>query len=343
MSTENTESGTEPTAVEPGQDLAGFDIAAIVAKHAGNLYGEGPASGDAPPAPATPPVAADAPPTPKPADPPAAAEEPPPLKARQLAWLSKQEAALRTREAKTKESEARMAEYEAAKAALDRDPARFFKALGFDEDKQNDLVTQVWRKQLGDDAPPELAQKADNAAVSSRLDRLEKMIEQALDPNRPQPQPATTGGFDAARAEALENELRSIVQTVPSDLSYFALDAQEDPEGALTALVSATAAVMHQRGPTGQWPTAQEVARMLNDEIAADVAKYSKASGAASIPASKTTPPTQRVTSAPPTTLSDADTSRRPDRNSHSEDATDAEYHRRGEEAAARLGGLFRP
>lgn len=343
MSTENTGAGNEPAESEPGQDLAGFDIAAIIAKHEGALYGGAPVA-DAPP-PASAPAAAATPPPPPAASPPAetppapAAEEPPPLKARQLAWLSKQEQQVRAQAAEVKTMKERM---EPALAALERgDPAAFFKAVGYDEDKANMFVNQAWKNQLGEDAPAELTQKVNESAFNARMERLEKLVEKALDPNRPQTPPATTGGFDAARAAALESELHAIVKTAPTDLQYFAIDAQEDPASALQALVDVTAAVMHQRGPNGPWPTALEVARMLNEQVATDVAKYSRAP-ATQPPASNITPPTTRVTSASPTTLSDADTSRRPTRNSPDEPADDAEYLRRGEDAAARLGGLFR-
>ncbi len=350
MSLENTGAGNEPAAGEAGADVAGFDIAAIIAKHEAGLF-DGQAAADAAPppaAPAAPPAATVAStggtttPPPKPADPPADPPQPSeevPLKARQLAAYTRLEAGVRAREAKVKEDEARLT---AAMAALDRGkPEEFFKAIGYDEEKQNAFVNQAWRSQLGDDAPPEVVQKAESSATNARLDRLEKMIEQALDPNRPQPQRATSGGFNAARAEALESELHAVVRSAPADLQYFALDAQEDPQGTLEALVNTTAAVMHQRGPSGQWPTALEVARMLNDEVARDVARYSKAP-ATPPPASNPTPPTQRVPSAPPTALSDADINRRGDRGDPQGLVTDAEYHRRAEDAANRYGGLFK-
>lgn len=283
------------------------DTASIVAKYQASLYQAAPSVFDPTPAPA---AAAPEAPAPAPAPVPAPAVETPPaaeeptLRARQLVALQKKEQELREWEERLKSTETKPAP---RTASMDDfleqfaiDPITALKGIGIDDTAG--AATRILAMQLGDDAPPELRQQmalrkmeAELAAIKQRVSKRDEEVKDA-------PQKAVY----AARVEATDRELRSFVSAVPAELKFLTAAAQDNADEVYQGLC--TIAASHIRA--GKFPSAREAAQALEDALAADYSRLSKAVTPAPAPASPPAPIASPPR--PPETLSDADTQGRP-------------------------------
>jgi hypothetical protein len=323
---------TGAPASAPAGDEGGVDvpvnIEAIAAKHAAAIYKSAPAAPEAPaavPAPAAAP-AAPAPETPAaPAaqptalaqaaaqaaatavTPPAPTADEPTLRARQLAALSRMEEEARATkaayEARLKELEQIPREPQAPSNLDDfrdmflADPDAALAALGIDD--RNTVAVQLMHKQLGADLPPELQNKIAQRRTEAELAAIKRKLEKREQDGQSAHQTAAYH----ARVEATDRELQSFTKSVPADMRFLAAEARENPDAVYQGLC--TVAASHIKA--GKFPSAREVAKALEDQLAADFARLSRAVGQApTTPASQPAPtPPQPSTMG---TLSDADT-----------------------------------
>ena len=309
---------------EGGVDVP-VDTAAIIAKYAPSLTADPAAPPPAAPAPETPaptpvaqaaaqvaaapvltPPAVDTPP----ATPPAPAPEEPTLRARQLANLARLEAEARQAkeqyEAKLKQLEtgpakpALPASMEELREQFEIDPDAALAALGFDD--RSPIATRLMYKALGADAPPELQKEMEQRRINAELAVLKRKIEKRDKDAGDVHQQAVF----AARIEATDRELSSFAHAVPTEMCFLAAQSRESPKEVYDALVQVATAHIK----AGKFPSSRECAQAIEDQLAADYARLSKATQAAPPPA-PTPAPTQSPTR-PMETLNDADTRARP-------------------------------
>lgn len=329
MSDTPAPSGASPafTAVETGAPAAdpsvgvgsvpndgndGFDLSAALAKYADQLV-KTPASSEAPP-----PPAAAAPPPAAPSQAPAAAAPPPPqapeqseetqLRSRELVILARKQAELdQARAQLPKQVEAAKAQaIEELRAQFTRNPRQFARTVGLKPDQLSTIGTLYLGEALGDEAPDDVKQKLQMYELQSELEA----IKQDRTAQREEAKEAVPAHV-IARANATEAEIEAFVADVPAELPFLALEAKENPREAMEALCQIAIPLANEaylRG--GRWPTAREVARLLNDELARNYERLSRAAGKPATPASTQAP----APSAQAPTLSDADLTARPDR-----------------------------
>lgn len=328
---DNVVTGPAGVVEEAGQDVP-VDVNAILAKYQGQLTSPAadaqiPAP-DAVPSGGTPSSAtsAVAQAASQVAAAPAAAETPPPaaepkaeeptLRAKQLAAVARlemearqvkeqYEAKLRELESKPKEPEApKLGSLDELRELFEIDPEAALAALKI-QDKSG-IATRLMYGVLGEDAPPEL--KKDMA--DRRRDAEVAAIKRKLEQREREGQDVHQKAVFAARVEATDRELQSFVQAIPADMRFLAAEARDNPAELYQGLC--TVAATHIQA--GKFPSAREVAQALENQLAADYARLSRAvtpaGQAASPPASQPAP-----AQSPPRameTLSDADTRGRP-------------------------------
>lgn len=352
---------TSAPAVDPysGQDGADdtFDLSSVLAKYEGDQPVQEAGEPAAPSAEPPPAAAAPAPAAQAPADlvpgrsplvqaaaqltgqqPPAEqpkAEDPVELQARTLAILTRKQAEFDQARAQLDQrvADARTAAIEEVKRLFVQNPRAFVRTVGLKPDQLGQVGTLFLGESLGDDAPDDVKQKLQMYELQSQLDAIKQDKETQREQEGSKLPPHVI-----ARAQAVEAEIEAFVEDVPAELRFLAHEAKDNPREALEALCQIAIPLANKAyREGGRWPTAREVARQLNDQLARDYERLSRAAGQApAVPPARTTQAPTPSTQAPPT-LSDADLTARPDRKPEGL-LTDEEYVTR---ALSRFGKDF--
>ena len=344
----------EGTADGAGADLPGFDVSAIIAKHAAALV----IDKDAPPAPTTPetppaasppapvasaapdagqaPTDAGAPPTP----PEPKAEDT--LAAKRLAALARKEAELEAQKAalaaeKGDVSKQVEAAVEKAKAELRdaflRNPIKFVRDAKVPVDRLDKVATLLLGAQIGDDADPQTKLSLKQLEQDIELEEIKQKLA------KPEPETAKAPPVEfAIRREMADKAIADFTGEVPaSEFPFLSAEAKEDRPGTYRALCSIY--IPYLELPPDQWPSVQTVARQLETQLRSEYERLDRVVKAQQTASS--TQPTPSAQREAPKTLSDADLSRRPAKEPERV-LSDAEYHQRAIELAGRMGGLVR-
>lgn len=310
-------SGAAAVVDEPGQDIP-VDVGAIVAKYQSQLTAPDPVASEQAPTEgiATPSV------TPPAAEPPAPAAEAAPeqpkaeeptLRARQLAALARIEAEARQAkeqyEAKLRELEQTPKEpavkppasLDEFRELLELDPDAALASIGITD--KDSVAVRLMYKALGAEAPPEVQADIEKRRTQAELAALRRKVEKQEQTSKEALQQAAL----AARADATDRELASFAKAVPSDFKFLAAEAAQNAKEVYDGLCTIAAS---QFNATGQFPSARDVAQVLEKQLEADYARLSRAINGAPPPAAQPAP-----AQSPPSTLetlSDADTRGRP-------------------------------
>ena len=347
MSTPDT-LAVEGTADAAGSDLPGFDVNAIIAKHAAALV----IDKDVPPptteTPAAPPAAqpaatvadtgvtAETPPAEKAPEP--KAEDT--LAAKRLAALARKEAELEAQKAalaaekgdvsKQVEAAVEKARTELADAFL-KNPLKFVRDAKVPVDRLDKVATLLLGAQLGDDADPQTKIALKQLELEMELEGIKQKQE------KPEPKTEKEPPVEfQIRREMKDQEIANFTGEIPaSEFPFLSAEAKEDRPGVYRALCSIYMPYLN----TGEWPSVQTVARQLETQLRSEYERLDRVVKAQQT-ASSTQPPPSAAREAPKT-LSDADLSRRPAKEPERV-LTDAEYHQRAIEMAGRMGGLIR-
>lgn len=311
---------------EAGQD-APVNVDAILAKYQGQLTtpvattdpmpaADAVPSGGTPSSASAVAQAAQALTTPAPAAPPAAApvDDEPTLRAKQIAAIAKVEAEARLAkeqyEAKIRELEAKPKEPQGPKVdsledlreLFEIDPEAALAALKITD--KSGIAARLMYGALGEDAPAELKRDMADRRRDAELAAMKRKLEQRDQKDGDVHHKAVF----AARVEATDRELSGFAQAVPPEMRFLAAEARDNPAEVYQALCNVAATHVQ----AGKFPSAREVAQSIEDRLAADYARLSKAvSGTAASPPASTPAPAQ----SPPRTmetLNDADTRGRP-------------------------------
>jgi hypothetical protein len=221
-------------------------------------------------------------------------EQEPSLTERQLAALSRKEQSLLQREQALREQEARY-------QRLRQDPHAALTELGL---SPGDVAAKLLYKELGEDAPAELQAKFEQQSLRAEVEALKQKIEGKKDPA-----PDSEGVAYQARLEALDNELGSVVKDIPADMPFLKALAEDDFTQAYETVCEVAANAI--RG--GQWPSARDVARRLEDALRSDWERFSKVAGkdtASTTDSTKGTRKRKKTTKVP----TEAETTRKPKR-----------------------------
>lgn len=277
------------TANDTGPEI---DIEAIVAKHSIIVQDEAKAE--------------DQPQETEAAEPPKEEEAKPPqeepLRARQLAAIARREKELKAKEAELeKKLEERLQQkVQELQSKLTLDPAAYLTELGVKS--PGGLANQLVAAELGEDAPVETRLKAMEARYQAQLAALQKQIES----QREEAMSASQRASLEARANAAEKEIESFVKSPPEDLRFVHTLASDDAEEAQMLIARTMADVVNKRGV---WPSVQEVAKAINEQMERDWLRFQPKS----VTAEQTTQATtEGKTRQSPKTLSNADTATRP-------------------------------
>lgn len=276
-----------------------FDAGSVIDKFASQLLVEK-AEPEAPTAPEAAPAEAESAAPPEPAAEEPKAEEQPkeqPLSAKRLAALARKEAELAAaRESIDKQvSDA----VEKAKSELResflRNPLKFVRDTNVPRERLGQVALLLQAEELGEDAPPEVRTQLQLLQMQAELEALKQPKEpKEQGENEPTPE-------FRAQVAVTDREIQSVVKDVPSELPFLAEEAAEDPEGTYQALCAIAAPMIK----AGQWPSAREIARALNDQLRSDYERLARAAQRSqSASSTQPSPSAKRDT---PTTLSDAD------------------------------------
>ena len=167
-----------------------------------------------------------------------------------------------TEENSVKADEARIAEaVEAAKkeviAELMNSPETFVEKHGLEA---AELAMRFYAADLGEDAPDDLKQQIGMSATDRKIAAQAKAIEELRAEMNTREQAAT--------GKAVLDQYTNFLASVPADLPYLAVEESND---ALKAMAE-VADIMYQN--SGSFPSALEVAQLLNAEIEQTAARY---------------------------------------------------------------------
>jgi len=337
---------SDTTAVEgaadgAGQDLPGFDVAAIIAKHSAQLLTSSePAPAETPP-PAALPAAQPAAPVadaggttlPEQKAPEPQKTEPQAEKvAKRLAALARQQAEAEAAKASVAEQVAKATEQAKAELrdAFLRNPIKFIKDAGVPADKVSRVATLLLGHELGDDAPAETKVQLKQLEQDMELESIKQTLKAKSEAEK---EPKADPVIQYRLAET-DRALSSFVDAVPAELPFLAAEAKEDPDGTYQALC----AIYAPYARAGKWPDVREVARQLDTQLRSDYERLDRAAKAQQSASSTTT--TTSVPQETPKTLSDADLNRRPNRQPEGLLEAD-EYVQRAIAKAQQMGGLI--
>lgn len=153
---------------------------------------------------------------------------------------------------------------EDAKAAVVKEmmanPQAFVTKYGVDA---GDLAMQFYAAELGDDAPAELKQQLNISDSDRKLRELEQKFEQRFEQ---QHQAALQ-----AQQQTVIDQYNGFLTDVPSELPYFAAEVEHSSTEALRAMADLAD---HLYVTSGKYPSAPEVARLIETQIADTVARY---------------------------------------------------------------------
>lgn len=300
------------------------DVDAIVAKWQGNadnpLFKEGPATEPAV-------ESAPAPEAPAPAE--AAPESAPPLTSKQLSLLAEKEAELLVRrrelDAKERAFQEQHSSLEALRARLREQPAAVLRELGMSD--LGALAGQLWAEELGDAAPPEFRQKVNERVQASK----QKEVEQRIAELEKKAQQAASEAAFQAKVQYLDREINEFRREVPQDLKFLKRLATASPDEAYQQMTYVAAHAVN----NGQWPSAREIARALDDQLRAEWERLRPDD----LPAPTQPPATPEGQRKLTPTISSADTAETPDRTSAEGKLMPDDYYiQRGARIAQQLG-----
>ena len=240
----------------------------------------------------------------KPAEgaPEAAADPPEPeLEAPLLAKIAKRERRQRdehkARMAEIKEQEEALAErtksleaFEVAKARVQSDPVAFFESLGIKEGFAN-IASQLWHRELGDDAPAEFKQQQQYRTAEARILELERRHEKALEDQKAQMEQIQT----QQRVREFDARNESYLKNLGDSMPHLAAEAAGDMHGAKEAM--ANVALMMFEQDSSHTPEPAEIATYIEEQLEKSMAKfghlYAKKNGK---PAAKDEEPIKPIT-----------------------------------------------
>lgn len=241
------------------------------------------------------------------------------LKAKQLAAMARKEEELRVEKTRLeglqKQLDGSTASIEDFKKLLLKDPAKALELAGTKDFAS--IASQLWFKELGDDAPAEFKKQLHDKSTAARIEALEKRL-QAKEEEQTK---ATDKIYQDIWVHSLDRDLKTLVQNIPEDLRYLNAIAEDDPEEAYEALATATANLIQ----AGQTPTAREAAEAYNKQLEAELNRFSKLL----TPTKSETKPKSGSTKATTITTQDKE---KPDKKNNDESAllSDLEYQQRG-------------
>lgn len=218
----------------------------------------------------------------------------------QLAALARKERELRERDEALKQREAALAQAK-PEPAPDK-PQSPLDALGL---SREDIIALAMVEQLGEDAPPDVALRAERAKQEIRLKELEQKLQKPVE----DPKTDTQDPAFAAVVAVKESEVHSFVDTgVPSDYAMVSALAKEEPMDAKKGIAEIIG-LRYQKD--GVWISASAAAQILEDAFQDEYEKLQRWNGHTKA-ASKTTTPAGDDRQSE--TLSDADVATTPDR-----------------------------
>lgn len=215
-------------------------------------------------------------------------EPPEPLESEALALLADREEKLRQakKQFEAEQEQTRQQVQDQIKQEFARmlanDPAGFLEQMGL-TDRAGDLAMHLYAVELGDDAPPELLEKTAKSGelrelreTKARLEQLEQAQQQML------------AQFEARQ---ILGEYQAYVENVsPDEYPYL---SKEDPSELIQRLADFGDAIYEQRG---RYPSAAEVAKIAEAQVAKVVNKYLPQSTAETKPLEQAANKTQPVT-----------------------------------------------
>ena len=176
-------------------------------------------------------------------------------------------------------------------AELKTNPQKFINDYGIDN--AGDLAAHFYAADLGDDAPPELkqlTQKSDFERYQANVEA--RFAEMKLEQERAARQ---------AEIDATAVQYSGFISAVPEALPYFAAEAKHSQEEAFNAMAEVAD---HMYSQNGTYPSAAEVAQLIETQISQTAARYS----AINQPSVEDTPKTVEVAKKLSQTLSTSQT-----------------------------------
>ena len=204
------------------------------------------------------------------------------------------------------------------------DPAGALKTLGIEN--PGEYANRLWYAELGDDAPEEFKNKVHQQRTEQRLRELEQLNKETEEKANNARQQAVID----VKVQNMADDIKGLVSDIPADaFPYLRREADANSSEVLKAFGELGETMIAQ----GQYPTATQMAQLLEQGIAEQISVHSPQQASPPAQDTQSAAPTRK----PTTTLSDADTTQKP--NEEPEGLlTPEEYRKRGLAALRKYG-----
>lgn len=276
-----------------------------------------------------------------------AAEKEPEISQEEARWLKQKsdlDKQLREAQQKLKEYENKPAEPESPSVdpqeqkwirEFAKDPAKFLKKHDLDS-KAGAFGKMLLASSLGDDIPEDFAKQVGQLTTEARIEALEQEIRDSTD-KRSQSQAAAV---KQVRVEMLQTDINDLVssETMKKDFPYISAFANNDSDASREALEQQAVAMIQD----GKWPTANKVARALEQKLVDQVSRFKGLLSPGE--ATDETPEKEAETRKSPKALSDAKQSKKKSQKElrkEQEDWDEHDWHAHAEKFLKQNAGNF--